>query len=154
MSIIAPNSVSASDPPRYRRAVVPRRGIARKCTGPVPGRRPRKSPPVSAGSVRMGSPPDRCARICPPEYLGAEHTNQVHQYKIENHGLGGRRPHAHRAAAGVIAVVAGYKHDRRGLRQPLDEAEQEVREVLELPEEQEVTTRRRVSDLLHDREKG
>ncbi len=53
-----------------------------------------------------------------------------------------------------VAVVAAHQHDRRGHRHPLDQAEDEVRRVLELPEDQQIATRGDVADLLDDRQVG
>src|SRR5689334_4764734 len=76
----------------------------------------------SCCSVLM-SPPDRCAWIRTPEHLGAEHADQVDQHDVEDHGLGRRGAHAHRAAARRVAVVTADEHDRGGHDHRLYQAE-------------------------------
>ena len=55
--------------------------------------------------------------------------------------FGVRVTDADRAAAGVIAVVTADQHDRGGHRHPLDHAVEQIRWVLEHPEDQEEPAR-------------
>src|ERR1700730_2458439 len=55
MKIMAASRRPANEPSRRWRTSLPRLGSVRKWTGAVPGRRPTKRPPLSVGSVRIGS---------------------------------------------------------------------------------------------------
>src|SRR5215813_5607108 len=59
-------------------------------------------------------------RVRSPEDLGAEHADQVDQHDVEDHGLRGRRAHAHRSAARRVPVVTADKHDHSGHEHGLD----------------------------------
>src|SRR3954462_7421475 len=84
------------------------------------------------------SPSDGRPRVRAPEHLGAEHADQVDQHDVEDHRFRRRRPHADRPAARRVAVVTADEHDRGGHDHGFYEAEQEVRWVLEHPEDQRI----------------
>src|SRR5580704_2645537 len=119
---------------------------------------------IEVGNTRPGTigaspacrrlPSDWGAWVCSPEDLGAEHADEVHEDQVEDHRLSGRGADTDGSAAGVVPVVAADEHDRGRHKHRLDEAEDEVRWILELPEDQEVPTGGNDADLLDDGDIG
>src|SRR3954470_23737969 len=105
-------------------------------------------PPSLSGSVRPESPPRswskaelaayRRAGVGAPEDHGAEHAEDVDGDDVEDHRLRRGGADADGAAGGGVAVVAADQHDHGRARHPLDQAEHEIRWVLEHPEDQGV----------------
>src|SRR5829696_3849753 len=102
-------------------------------------------------SLTSPSPAYRGPRVRAPEDLRSHHSDQVHHHRVEHHGLRGGGADSHRAAARVVAVVAPHQHDHRRHRHALYEAVEQVRRVLEHPEDEEEASRRDLSDLLYHR---
>src|SRR5215207_11127290 len=109
-----------------------------------------------SGGLRSSatSASDGSSRVRTPEDLGAQHADEVHEHDVEHHRLRGRRADADRATRRVVAVVAADQHDDRGHHHRLDDAEQEVRWVLEHPEDQEEPARADLAYLLDHRQVG
>src|SRR5215211_2193431 len=135
----------------------------------------------SSGRVSASSPPSRsstrssssrsCARssslrssltapspaywsswVRAPEDLSSHHPHQVDHHRVQHHRLRRGSAHSHRPAAGVVTVVATHKDDHRRHGHALYEAVEEVRWVLEHPEDQEEPSRGHLPDLLDHRQ--
>src|SRR3954447_25701879 len=113
-------------------------------SGPSPGGRSSVFASASLISSSDGRP-----GVGPPEDLRAEHAYEVHEHDVQHHGLRRGRPHADGAARGRVAVVAPDQHDHRGHRHALDHAVEQVRWVLEHPEDERVAAARDLPDLLY-----
>src|SRR3954462_12705907 len=105
-------------------------------------------------SASLISSSDGRPGVRPPEDLRAEHAYEVHEHDVQHHGLRRGRPHAYGPARGRVAVVAADQHDHRGHRHALDDAVEQIRWVLEHPEDQRVAAAGYLPDLLHHREIG
>src|SRR4051795_8776412 len=118
-------------------------------SGPSPGRRSSVFASASLISSSDGRP-----GVGPPEDLRAEHAYEVHEHDVQHHGLRRGRAHAHRPARGRVAVVAAHEHDHRRHGHALDDAVEQVRRVLEHPEDQRVAAAGDLAYLLHHRQIG
>src|SRR4051794_16827887 len=106
----------------------------------------------SVWSVTSLSASDRGPGVRAPEHLRSQHSDDMHQHDVQHHRLRGRGAHPDRATSCVVAVVAADQHDDRGHGHGFDHAVQEVRWVLEHPEDQEEPAAGDLADLLDDRE--
>src|SRR5215210_2675141 len=94
----------------------------------------------------LSSAADWCSWVRSPEDLRSDHADEVHHHDVQHHRLRRRRAHADRPAARVVAVVAAHEHDDGRHRHALYEAVQEIRWVLEHPEDQEEASRGDLAD--------
>src|SRR3954464_15927856 len=117
-------------------------------SGPSAGRRSSSRSSVFASASLISSSDGRPG-VGPPEDLRAEHAYEVHEHDVQHHGLRRGRAHAHRPARGRVAVVAAHEHDHRRHGHALDDAVEQVRRVLEHPEDQRVAAAGYLPDLLH-----
>jgi hypothetical protein len=76
----------------------------------------------------------------------------VHEHDVENHRLGGRRADADRPAARRVSVVAADEHDDGGHGHGLDHAVEQIRWVLEHPEDERVAAAGDLAYLLDHRQ--
>src|SRR3954447_14386669 len=106
----------------------------------------------SSCSLTAISASDWCSWIGPPEDLGPQHADEVHEHDVQHHGLRGRGADAYRSPARVVAVVAPDEDDGRGHDHALDHRVQEVWWVLEHPEDQEEPARGDLAYLLDHRQ--
>src|SRR5215211_4025716 len=100
-------------------------------------------------SVNSPSPAYWCSWIRAPEDLRSDHPDEMDHHGVQHHRLRRRRANSHRPAARVVPVVAAHQHDHRRHRHALDQAVEQVRRVLEHPEDQEEASGRHLADLLH-----
>src|ERR671925_237575 len=148
------SSASACEPRSCVISPVPRGRSSCSCSPRLSSQSWGSSGLVSASSSLRSSftapsPAYRCSRIRAPEDLRSHHPDEMDHHRVQHHGLRRGGPHSHRAAARVVAVVAPDQHDHRGHGHAIDEAVEQVRRVLEHPEDQEEASRGDLSDLLH-----
>src|SRR4051812_16323851 len=103
-------------------------------------------------SLTSASPAYRGSRVRAPEDLGPHHSDQVDHDRVQHHRFRRRRPNSHRSPARVVAVVTTHEHDHSCHRHALYEAVEQIRWILEHPENQEEAPGRHLADLLHHRQ--